>query len=116
VLRRLRRTYGETRRKLRGWLGRSDDRRVERVMAAHAEAMSQYFAGTYAGRATLFWSSEYYGIKGEYGNARWAELTAGGVQCHVIEGEHDAMMRAPLVQTFAAQLQAQIDQALHDSY
>jgi thioesterase domain-containing protein len=70
-----------------------------------SEASATYIPRVYAGRVTVFQTTEAL-------REAWAELAAAGVDYHVIEGTHHDMFREPLVGDLAARLGTCLDQAL----
>jgi thioesterase domain-containing protein len=64
----------------------------------------KYIPRIYAGRLTVFQTSEAL-------REAWAELAAEGVEYHVIGGSHHDMFREPLVGDLAARLRTHLDHA-----
>ena len=81
-------------------------RKISATLSANKEAMYAYVTKPYPGRVTLFRASF-----DPWGQARrdttlgWKHLAGGGVDVHVIPGNHLVIMRKPFVDDLARQLQ-----------
>ncbi|MCZ6673522.1 MAG: SDR family NAD(P)-dependent oxidoreductase, partial [Verrucomicrobia bacterium] len=81
---------------------------IQHVMNAHYLARLNYVAKVYPGRIILLQSP--LGAQRE-SHLAWSELAAGGVDCHMVPGDHELLYEAPNVQDVAAKLRACLDEA-----
>jgi thioesterase domain-containing protein len=59
----------------------------------------------------VFWASEGIQRDGESQSALWRTLAKGGVETHVVPGNHLTMMRRSIVPTLASLLRDSLDRA-----
>jgi thioesterase domain-containing protein len=91
-------------------------RRFQRVIDANYRARDQYIPKTYCGRI-VFFLSEGHRIGHRYdprSQSGWAELAHGGLELHIVPGDHSSMLRPPHVRIVAEQLREYLDEAAHD--
>lgn len=72
-------------------------------------AAKQYAPQVYPGRVTFFCATEEVSL--EENVFGWQQLAAGGVEIVRVPGDHQTMIKPPHVQTLAASLLAQLEQA-----
>jgi thioesterase domain-containing protein len=87
------------------WRVRRLANRVAGRPAPGGGAKPKYIPQVYAGRVTVFQTTDAL-------RDAWVELAAAGVEYHVIEGTHHDMFREPLVAELAARLSASLEQAM----
>jgi aspartate racemase len=86
-------------------VGRSEARRHLSVLLGHARAAVAYAPGRYPGQALLLTAAE----GGAGGSVEtWRGLIAGGVEAHVVPGDHESMLREPHVRALAPRLRARL--------
>ncbi|MBC8229645.1 amino acid adenylation domain-containing protein [bacterium] len=88
------------------------ERHLQRVEVAHSRALRNYVPQAYPGLITLFQTHEDNTTRYPDCQLKWSELTAGGVDCHVVPGPHIDMLREPNVRVLAEQLRACLNEAL----
>lgn len=82
---------------------------VERL-EANVTAHKQYVMRPYSGSVTLFRTSrDPYGFARRDSTLGWSMIAKGGVDVHVIESNHFALVREPYVGTLATMLQTCLD-------
>jgi amino acid adenylation domain-containing protein len=86
-------------------------RDLSRVYMANARAARSYVPHVYPGQVTLLKASERPPETARDRALGWNELSAGGVEVHVVPGNHYTMLRQPHVQVLAARLRACLDEA-----
>jgi thioesterase domain-containing protein len=84
----------------------------------NAQTMRRYRPGEFDGRITLFSAEQDH--NGERPSEprflkEWSKLAKGGVDAHVIPGDHFSMIRAPHVQVLAERLRTCIQQTLEQT-
>lgn len=89
--------------------GSAYDRRLRRIEDAHAKAQSNYVPYAYPGRITLIQSSEFNARADKDWHLNWSNLARGGMDVHVVEGNHITMFEEPQVQSLGESLRASID-------
>ena len=78
------------------------------TLAAHRKARKDYLAKVYPDRIIFFENSQ---PKGNV-KKRWAELTAGGLERHIVPGDHRTMLRNPeYAKVVAEKLNTCLDEA-----
>jgi thioesterase domain-containing protein len=88
---------------------RPPDRHRARVHEANIRAMQTYRAAPYAGSLTLFLAEDSQPSERMRWMAAWQRLVTGAVVPIVVPGDHNSMVRAPLVEHLAQQLRARLD-------
>jgi amino acid adenylation domain-containing protein len=82
-------------------------RRSYRVMQACECARRNYRPQVYPGRITLFRAGSETEIPRH--QKRWAELAGGGLECHVIPGEHQELIKGPRARLLAELISASLE-------
>ncbi len=83
------------------------------IEAANARAEREYVPKPYPGRVTLFWCSDWAFRVFHDTRLGWSELAGGGLEVHVVPGNHKTMWEMPNVGTVAEKLRRCI-QTSHD--
>src|SRR5579875_1150254 len=97
-------------------LGVPQIRNLFQVFKANATAVLNYIPHAYPGCLTLFKASEQH-LEGDQGAPMdWHELASGGVEVHMIPGNHYTMMREPHVRTLADRLKHSLNEAQEVSF
>ncbi|HXQ37619.1 MAG TPA: thioesterase domain-containing protein, partial [Anaerolineales bacterium] len=78
------------------------------IFKINANILSSYQPGEYPGRITLFRTEQAESLKG------WDKFAAGGVDLHVVPGDHFSMVREPHVKVLAEELRRSIHEALQN--
>ena len=81
---------------------------IQHVMDAHYKARLSYVTTIYPSRIILLQSP--LGATRE-SHLAWSELATGGVDCHMVPGDHELLYEAPNVEVVAAKLRACLDEA-----
>lgn len=77
------------------------------VYRANMHAVRNYVAKPYPDRVTLFMSSEHHVTnEGKGSDMGWNNLAEGGIEVHVIPGDHFALVRTPSVEVLAERLRS----------
>lgn len=86
-------------------------RATRHVAEANIRAVCTYSPKPYAGKITQFMCSD--GPQRSYEDRRlaWSSLAAGGLEIHIVPGDHLTMVEEPQVRVLAHQLQACLDRA-----
>ncbi len=92
-------------------LSNSQDRRHQRMRAAHRKAIIDYRAKVFPGRIMLVRSREFHDRLDKDWHLKWSELAGGGFEYDVVPGTHLTMMQEPHVQILAEKLQAFLQEA-----
>lgn len=87
-------------------------RRMQRLEDANIRALRSYAAEPHPGRITLIRSAKYATLRRKNRHLGWAELAAGGFDCHVVPGRHATVFQEPYVQDLARCIQACLDATL----
>jgi thioesterase domain-containing protein len=75
------------------------------------QAARNYEPKVYPGRVTLFWGSGASTRPYEDWRLGWAELASGGMEVHVVPGDHVSIYQEPFVAVLAEKLKACIERA-----
>ncbi len=86
-------------------------RAVEKIRAANLRALLAYRAQPYDGKVTLFWSSEAAARCYEDLRLAWSAVAEGGLEVHVIPGNHLTMVEPPHLALLASELNSQLAKA-----
>jgi aspartate racemase len=90
-------------------------RRFESVKDVNTRAWEDYMPKSYPGRIVFFSSEDRLRIDRPHHDPRtpggWEELAEGGLEFHVISGDHLTMLHEPLVAGVAEKLRAHLDKA-----
>ena len=89
----------------------SASRALEVVLKASRQALSNYVPKAYAGRITLFMSSEAPDRPFYDGRLAWNEIASDGLEVHVIPGDHENGFEEPHVKVLAEKLRVCIQRA-----
>jgi surfactin synthase thioesterase subunit/acyl carrier protein len=92
-------------------LGVSQARRFVELLRSDLRATQNYEPHLYPGRVTLFKASETLGGTSPDPTFGWSEWASGGVEVHVIPGNHANLVYEPHVEVLAAKLTACLNQA-----
>jgi amino acid adenylation domain-containing protein len=85
------------------------------VFKSHIQAAHSYKPQPYAGKVTLFLSSEEeVAVDSENSTGGWGKLANKGVEIHRVPGNHYTMMSKPHVQVLAEQLQVCLEESWID--
>ncbi len=82
------------------------ERRLKEVKAANNRARKSYEPTPYPGRITFFVTATH------TLNPKWKELAAGGLEWHVLPGNHRTLFKEPKVKAVASLLKRCIDEVL----
>lgn len=85
--------------------------RILRVVRANYKAMWSYTPQPYNGRILYFRASDRSGGFAPNPELPWIELSTGGIEIHVVPGNHHTMLNQPHIQVLAQVLKRSIDQA-----
>jgi thioesterase domain-containing protein len=80
-------------------------------MAAGYAALKQYVPRHYRGRVTLFRARTQPLLGSHAPDMGWKRRAAGGVEIHIIPGDHDSIMLEPEVRVLGARLAEALDRA-----
>jgi thioesterase domain-containing protein len=80
--------------------------RLNRVARANTAAMFAYAPGPYAGRLLFFRAATRRPGEPRHPERAWLDLAAGGVDFHVVPGDHETLLRPPGVDLIADRLRA----------
>ena len=108
ILKRFKQSYREERIERITFTGNYKPSHIQHVMDAHYKARLSYVTKIYPGRIILLQSP--LGATRE-SHLAWSELATGGVDCHMVPGDHELLYEAPNVQVVAAKLRACLDEA-----
>ncbi|MBE9186427.1 amino acid adenylation domain-containing protein [Microcoleus sp. LEGE 07076] len=75
------------------------------------QALRQYVAGVYSGKATIFKAVESAILFGADRELGWSEVVKGGIEIHEIHSDHLGMLKEPHVRILGEKLQAAVDRA-----
>jgi thioesterase domain-containing protein len=95
-----------------------EDRWMRKYFDVNNRAVKLYFPKRYRGQIVLFRSSEGYArldMRSEDPELGWGRVAAGGVETHVISGNHRQIVREPSVQELGRQLQICLQQSQRQS-
>jgi acyl-CoA synthetase (AMP-forming)/AMP-acid ligase II/thioesterase domain-containing protein/acyl carrier protein len=81
-------------------------RAMRDVLRANSEALSNYVPRAYPGRIVLLLSSESPDRSFYDGRLGWSEMAAGGLEVHVVPGDHETLFSEPHVMVMAEKLRA----------
>jgi acyl-CoA synthetase (AMP-forming)/AMP-acid ligase II/thioesterase domain-containing protein len=81
-------------------------RSMRQVLEANREAVSHYVPQVYPGRIVLLISSEAPERSFYDSRLRWSDIASGGLQVHVVPGNHDTVFSEPHVGVLAKKLRA----------
>jgi thioesterase domain-containing protein/aryl carrier-like protein len=109
VLRRGKRLWWRGRKRLLLLTSRQA-RRSFRILCACERARKKYRPRPYPGRITLFRCGSETDIPAH--EKRWAELAGGGLESHVIPGEHEELIKGPQARMLAEQIGACLEKTL----
>jgi thioesterase domain-containing protein len=88
-------------------------RHFMRTLRANAEASAAYVPGKYGGRITLFRARERVVPATSHGETLgWGSVATGGVELHIVPGNHVTMIEQPNVQVVAELLKTSLNKAL----
>jgi thioesterase domain-containing protein len=87
------------------------DQHVFQVFQANLNALLEYHPGSYPGRITLVRAADGVTALHQAPQLGWGAWAAGGIEEHVISGEHVHLFREPHLQTVAALLEKCLDRA-----
>jgi thioesterase domain-containing protein/acyl carrier protein len=79
-----------------------------KLIEAHYEALRGYVPQVYPGRVTLFRSRARPLFQVHGHDLGWGELAGGGLEVIVLPGNHESILKAPLVRTLAERLKVAI--------
>jgi thioesterase domain-containing protein len=85
---------------------------LQRVIEANYAAEDSYLPRLYPGRLVLFWSSDPIEHRGTDTRLSWDDVAGGGLEVHVVPGNHNTMREEPHVRVLAAKLAECIQRAL----
>ena len=75
-------------------LGRTEEddvpRRIRAAREGYSKTLLRYRPKTYAGKLTLLVSEEFHK---QYLTTGWANLASGGVELHIVPGDHNSYIR-----------------------
>jgi amino acid adenylation domain-containing protein len=97
--------------KLSGRNESSLTRATRRVMEVNLGAALSYSPRTYSGRVTLFCCSEKSTRSYEDRRLAWSQVAAGGLEVHLIPGNHLSMLDHPHVQVMGDKLRSCLERA-----
>jgi amino acid adenylation domain-containing protein len=83
---------------------RNDPATLAKVMYANMCAEASYVPKSYPGALKLFWCSGWAFRAYQDTRLAWGEIAAGGLEVHVVPGNHISMMEPPNVEVMAAKL------------
>ena len=86
-------------------LGAEQLRAMLRVFESNLRAHACYVPGPYDGRITLLRASASSPDEAHDSDYGWGALTTGGVDIHLLEGDHQELMREPHVEDLARRLE-----------
>ena len=89
-------------------VGRASDG-YRRMMQANLRAFQEYTPKPYPGRITLLRARARPLFHSHEADLGWGKFALGGVEIKTVPGNHDSILREPLVQTLAAQLKSALD-------
>ncbi len=79
-------------------------RALQEIHGVHSAAERTYVPKTYPGRVTLFWCSNY-PVRSYYDTRLgWCDVAGGGLEVHMIPGDHMSMLEPGNVEALAAEL------------
>jgi thioesterase domain-containing protein len=80
--------------------------RLQEVMMADIEAGHEYVPRAYPGRVTLFRVQKMDLLRAYDPLIGWGRLAKGGVDLHIIAGDHESVLHPPYVNMLAEQVQS----------
>jgi thioesterase domain-containing protein len=83
-------------------------RRLFDTFAANTRALRTYVPATYPGRVVLF-KARASAIGADDPSLGWQDLAEGGLDIHVVDGDHFSMLRRPHVEFLAERLKPYLD-------
>ncbi|MCZ6821119.1 MAG: thioesterase domain-containing protein, partial [Calditrichaeota bacterium] len=108
IIKKFKPSYREERIERVTFTGNYKPANIQHVMDAHYKARLSYVTRVYPGRIILLQSP--LGTKRE-SHLAWSELVSGGVDCHMVPGDHELLYEAPNVKVVAAKLRACLEEA-----
>lgn len=95
----------------------SDQEIVERIFRLNQTAERKYRPHPYPGRITLLYTAERHPIQYPDTDTRlaWSDYAEGGLEVHLIPGDHVSMRKEPHVKVLTAKLSACLNQAMGSS-
>jgi len=88
------------------------ERAIGKIREANLRALQHYQPQPYEGRVTLFWSGETPARCYEDRRLAWSSVARGGLEVHVIPGNHMTMIEPPHVEVMAVKLRDCLGQVL----
>jgi thioesterase domain-containing protein/acyl carrier protein len=79
---------------------------IGKIWNACVQAERNYVPQIYPGRITFFWAGETPILAYHDTRLGWSEVAAGGLEVHVVPGDHGSMRREPHVKTLGGKLAA----------
>ena len=70
------------------------------ILTIYGRAVQQYIPSTYPGRLDIFMSAE-----GGQDSQCWSQLAEGGVEIHVVPGDHRSVLKEPYLKHWAGKLE-----------
>ena len=84
---------------------------IQKVKSANSRAGGHYHPQSYDGKVTLFWCSEVPSRSYQDRRLGWSETAGGGLEVHVIPGNHLTMVDNPHVAVMAYKLRACLEKS-----
>ncbi len=91
--------------------GGSLARAVQNIRAANLRALLSYAPQPYDDKVTMFWSGDTPARCYEDRRLSWSSIVRGGLEVHVIPGDHMTMIEPPHVEVMARELRMCIERA-----
>ncbi|MEO6165505.1 MAG: hypothetical protein ABIP88_15345, partial [Candidatus Binatia bacterium] len=73
------------------------------ILAAYGRAVEKYIPSTYPGRVDIFMSAE-----GGQESQCWPQLAEGGVEIHVVPGDHRTVLKEPYLKHWVGKLKTRL--------
>ena len=86
---------------------------LAKVIYANTCAEASYVPKSYPGALKLFWCSGWAFRAYQDTRLAWGEIAAGGLEVHVVPGNHISMMEPPNVEVMAAKLGKCLEKCRH---
>jgi thioesterase domain-containing protein len=83
---------------------------LRRVVAANLAAAKAYRPQPYDGTVVLFWGTEG-SLEAEDTRLCWDQVATGGLEVHIVPGDHNSLREEPHVRVLAAKLRRCLDRS-----